>query len=134
MRARCELKVDRLAERDCSSPMSASTVEKAGSAAGGSHGTGSPARAMHTASPSAFITAVFPPVLGPVRWWCVGRGEEVVAVCVCGSQVCRHIDVGALVQSVLAEMGWVGGEVVAQAAGRCVCRAQAGTHVSPRHL
>ena len=53
MRFRWPLKVDRLAKRLCSSPMSASTAEKGGSRAGGVAGTGNPAFAISAASPNA---------------------------------------------------------------------------------
>lgn len=77
MRARWPLKVDRLAVSDCSSPMSASTLLKAGREAGLSAGSARPARAMRAARPSAFIVAVLPPVLGPAA----GGGA--------GGQLCR---------------------------------------------
>ena len=53
MRRRWPLKVDRLAKRLCSSPMSASTMENGGSLAGGAADMGTPAFAMSTASPKA---------------------------------------------------------------------------------
>lgn len=53
MRRRWPLKVDKLAERLCSSPMSASTAEKGGSRTGGAAGTASPALAISTARPTA---------------------------------------------------------------------------------
>ncbi len=51
---------------------------KAGSRAGAEAGRGSPARAMHAARPSAFIVAVFPPVLGPAAG---GAARSAQAAC-----------------------------------------------------
>ena len=53
MRRRWPEKVDRLAARLCSSPMSASTAENGASRTGAAAGTGSPAFAISTASPNA---------------------------------------------------------------------------------
>jgi len=53
IRRRWPLNVERLADRLCSSPMSASTAEKGGSRTGGVAGTCRPAFAISTAKPSA---------------------------------------------------------------------------------
>ena len=53
IRRRWPEKVDRLAARLCSSPMSASTFENDGSRTGAAAGTASPAFAISTASPNA---------------------------------------------------------------------------------
>ena len=53
MRRRWPLNVDRLADRLCSSPMSANTAENGGRRTGGVAGTGRPAFAISTARPSA---------------------------------------------------------------------------------
>lgn len=69
MRLRWPLKVDRLAERLCSSPMSASTALYAGSFTGGSAGMAIPARAIRTASPKACALQ---------KWWFLGRHDKCV--------------------------------------------------------
>jgi hypothetical protein len=69
----CPLKVDRLAVRLCSSPMSASTELKQGRRAGAATGSIMPVLAMQAARPRAFMVAVLPPVLGPV-----GGGVEAI--------------------------------------------------------
>ena len=67
MRRRWPLKVDRLALRLCSSPISASTASKQGRRAGAAAGSGRPHLAATAARPSALREAVLPPVLGPAR-------------------------------------------------------------------
>ena len=57
--------VERLCMRSCKSPMSTSTSSNQGKLAI-SAGMNSPARAIRLASPTAFMAAVLPPVLGPV--------------------------------------------------------------------
>ena len=62
----CAEKVLRLAEIDCSSPMSAKRVRNTGSVEPAAAGMCSPACAISASSPAVFSATVLPPVLGPV--------------------------------------------------------------------
>ena len=62
----CAENVLRLAEIDCSSPMSANSDLKTGSFEPGSAGTCRPACAIAASSPAVFSATVLPPVFGPV--------------------------------------------------------------------
>ena len=62
----CAENVLRLAEIDCSSPMSAKSDLKTGSFDPGAAGTCSPACAIAAKSPAVFSATVLPPVFGPV--------------------------------------------------------------------
>jgi hypothetical protein len=66
MLAMCAEKVLRLAEIDCSSPMSPNIDLKTGSFDPGAAGTCKPACAIATKRPAVFSATVFPPVFGPV--------------------------------------------------------------------
>ena len=61
----CAEKVERFAEMDCSSPISASTRSKSGSSADCAV-TGIPDCAANTTRPTVFSATVFPPVFGPL--------------------------------------------------------------------
>ena len=62
----CAEKVLRLAEIDCSSPMSANSVRNTGSVEPAAAGMCSPAWAISASSPAVFSATVLPPVFGPV--------------------------------------------------------------------
>ena len=66
MLAMCAEKVLRLAEIDCSSPMSANTLLNTGTCEPSAAGISSPACAISDSSPAVLSATVLPPVFGPV--------------------------------------------------------------------
>ncbi len=62
----CAEKVLRLAEIDCSSPMSAKSVRNTGNVDPGAAGMCRPAWAISASNPAVLSATVLPPVLGPV--------------------------------------------------------------------